>query len=72
LKRQTETPDIYRKIADYLVPALLSAACSILWGIKSEMADMGKALAVAVQRVEDLDRRVSNLEAVCLNPSRIP
>lgn len=43
-----------------------SDIASKLDGIQAAITELAKTLAVAVNRVEDHDRRLQNLEAVCL------
>ncbi len=50
------------KLLDWLVPALLAVASWHLKCISDEMKDMGRTLAVAVERVEQHERRISHLE----------
>lgn len=52
----------YEDIVKWLIPFLLSGVLGVLGWIGSTISDMNKTLAVAVQRVDDLDRRVTKLE----------
>lgn len=58
--------DIYRRIAEWTVPVLMAAATYSLQQINSEMSEISKSLAVAVQKIEDHDRRLENLETLYL------
>lgn len=53
---------LFPKIIAWLVPALLTAAVSFLWGIQNELRRISESLAVATVRIEWTDRRVENHE----------
>lgn len=66
-----------QRVAGWVVPVLLSALIpiggglvSMLFGIKKELGDIARTLAVIVYRVDDQERRLDNLETLFLDPGR--
>lgn len=58
----------WEKVGTVLVPALLTILIGVLSWMAANIAEINRTLAVAVQRVDELDRRVSNLETLYLHP----
>lgn len=54
--------DIYKKLTEWIIPVFLGAAIHYLQSISSEMKIISKSLAVAVERVDEHERRLANLE----------
>ncbi len=51
------------KITEWLMPALIGASIYYLQCITTEMKEMNHTLTVAVERVEQHERRIQALEA---------
>lgn len=55
-----------QKLLDWIIPVLLGAVVYSLAEIRKELGILNASLAVAASRVEDHDRRLSNLETLFL------
>lgn len=56
----------FQQVLQWILPFLLSYVAYAMKDIGSELRNISTSLAVAVQRVEDHDRRIANLEQLCL------
>lgn len=52
-----------RNVLAWLVPALLSAAVSVLWGIQGELKRISESLAVAMVKIDLMERRIDSQES---------
>lgn len=52
----------YEQFTDWLVPILLSGIAYFLNRISKEMSEIGRSLAVNVERTSALEKRVDRLE----------
>jgi len=69
MKRTEDAPLTQRSVAQAVVPCLLALASAFLGWIGVNIQELTKTVAVAVARIEDHDRRLSNLETLFLRTS---
>jgi len=53
---------VARQILAWLVPALLTAVVSVLWGIQAELRRISESLAVTMVRIDLMERRIDMLD----------
>lgn len=57
----------WQKLGEILVPLLLTLLCAILGWMASNISEINSSLAVAVVKIDEHDRRLSNLETLYLH-----
>lgn len=60
----------HREVSSRLQAFMAAAALALLGWIGTTLHQMSSSLAVAVARIEELDRRTTNLETLFLDPMR--
>ena len=60
----------HRDVSGRLLTFMAAAALALLGWIGTTLYQMSSTLAVAVTRIEDHDRRLTNLETLFLDPRR--
>lgn len=58
----------HAKVNDWLVPALLGACVGVLAWMAITLYDISGTLRVSVYRIEEHERRLSNLETLYFKP----
>lgn len=61
-----KTAVTFQQVLQWILPLLLSYTAYAMKDIGTELRSISTSLAVAVQRVEEHDRRIANLEQLCL------
>lgn len=54
----------HQKLTEWLIPSLLGVLIAILGWMALTLTDISRSLAVAVTRIDELERRVANVETL--------